>query len=204
MQALRDPAPPASASSALAPGESCSPQGTPSRPEAARRRGRCRRRARPGRRRAPMSVDRRGARRAGRARRSTASRGPRGRCSGRARGARRGASSPCRCPCRGRPASSRRRRSRRRAATASPSATADLPTAVGPTTAMTGPERRRARPGDPPHSYRSTLKRSREIGSSGAMPALFMAIATCSSQVSTPSRSGSSSPRRQPQVVMTP
>ncbi len=56
----------------------------------------------------------------------------------------------------------------------------------------------------PPRVCRTTLKRSSFASSFGAMPAFCFAMAIWSITVSTPSRSGSSSPRLKPRVTMTP
>lgn len=56
----------------------------------------------------------------------------------------------------------------------------------------------------PPRVCRTTSKRSSFASSFGAMPAFCFAMAIWSITVSTPSRSGSSSPRLKPRVTMTP
>ena len=54
------------------------------------------------------------------------------------------------------------------------------------------------------HLCRTTSKRSSEYLSPMLMPPFCRAMSICCSTVSTPSRSGSSSPRREPQETMTP
>ena len=64
---------------------------------------------------------------------------------------------------------------------------------------------RQPRRGSPPRSWRTTSKRSSSTSSSNrSMPAFRFAMSTCCCAESTPSRFGSSSPRFQPFVTITP